>query len=322
MITLITEPEDYSPKAIRVYRGLGPVYLLPGMMGKKKADVLRSANILVVRLANHIDGGWLGKMPNLKIIATNTTGLNHIDVDYATKKGVKIISLRGRTGFLKNIPSTAELTIGLMIALVRNIPWAFESVKKGEWDRNSFRGYQFIGKTFGILGYGRLGKLVGRYAKAFGMKVIAYDPYVSSDAIGRRGVEAVNKRELFKKSDLLSVHVLLTDKTRNLITSNDLKLMKPTSYLINTARAEIIKKDALYKALKEKWIAGVAIDVMWNESADGSHLKKDPLWRYAKTGRNLILVPHIGGAAYDAMQITEEFIADLVKEYVLKKKLK
>ncbi len=322
MITLITEPQDYSPKAISFYKKLGKVYFLPELSKSQEKKVLTETDILVVRLKHHLNKKWFDKMPNLKIIATNTTGLNHIDIEEARKKKIRVISLRGHRGFLREITSTAELNIGLAIALIRNIPWAHNDVvKKGRWDRDSFKGYQLRGKTYGVLGYGRLGRIVSRYAKAFNMKVIAYDPFISDTFLKRQGIKPVSMDRLFKESDVLSLQVLLTEETRGLIKERHLKLMKPTSYIINTARGEILKKGVLYKALKNKWIKGAAIDVMRDESSDGSHLRKSSLWQYAKKNKNLIIVPHIGGAAYEAMQTTEEYIADLVKKYIKTKKL-
>jgi len=304
MTTLIVEPNDYSPKAIAVYKKLGRVYFWPRLKGNKKSFVMKLSDILVVRLGYQIDRRWIDKMPNLKIIASNTTGLNHIDVDYAEKRGIKIISLRGKTGFLKNITATAELALGLVVALIRKIPWAFDDVKAGRWNRDAFKGDQLRGKTLGVLGYGRLGKRVARYGKALGMKVIAHDPYVS-------GAKASLGR-LFKESDVLSIHVLLNEESKNLVKLKHFKTMKPTAYVVNTARGEIIEEGALFKALTKKYIAGAAIDVMRDERADGSHLKKDRLWGYAKKNNNLIIVPHIGGVAREAWQATEEFVAELV----------
>ena len=281
---------------------------------------MKSADVLVVRLGYRIDEKWFAGMPSLKAIATPTTGLNHIDLESAGRRKIKVISLRGQTSFLKNITSTAELTLGLILVLARHIPDAFRHVKVGKWSRMSFRGRQLSGKTLGILGYGRLGKIMARYAKALGMNIIACDPSVSEKFMFVRGVKKVSMEELFKKSDIVSLHVLLTDDTHNLVKDKHLKSMKPLAYLINTARAELIEKDVLHSALKNKWIAGAAIDVMWNERGDGSHLKKDPLWAYAKKNSNLIIVPHIGGATYEAMHITEEFIADLVKNYLKSRK--
>jgi len=319
MITIITEPEDYSSRALAVYKELGHIYLWPELSENKKSEIKAKADILVVQLGYKIDRTWLDDMPQLKIIATNTTGLNHIDTDYAFKKGLKIISLRGQTGFLKKITSTAELTLGLMLASVRHISSSCSGVKSGKWDRNYFRGNQLSGKTLGIIGYGRLGKIMARYAKVLGMQVVVSDPYVK---VKDSKIKAVALNQLFKSSDIVSLHVLLNERNKGFIKFNHFKLMKPSAFFINTARAELIEKDALYKALSQKIIKGAAIDVMDDESADGSHLKNDPLWQYAKSNDNLIITPHIGGATFEAMHITEDYIANLVKNYIKHKKLK
>ncbi len=311
--TLILESKDYSKKALAVYESLGRVFLYPELHERQKKEFLYKANILVVRLAHMIDAEWLDRLPNLKIIATPTTGLNHIDLREAEKRSIKIISLRGRSSFLKNIPSTAELTVGLILALARKIPWAFEDVKKGHWRRDIWKGHQLYGKTLGLFGCGRLGKLVARHAKTFGMHVIGYDPYISAEKMKRAGIKKTGEDDLFKNADIVSVHALLTDETRDIITKKHLRMMKPTAYLVNTARGEIIEACALERALEKKWIAGAAIDVMRDEWADGSHLRKNPLLEYAKTHDNFIIVPHIGGATYEAMHATEEFVAELVK---------
>ncbi len=314
MTILITEPKDYSEKALNVYRSLGEVKF----GSKPSAD----ANILVARLAYKIDKSWMDKMPNLKIIATPTTGLNHIDLEEAKKRGIKVISLKGHTSFLKDIPSTAEETMALMMALVRNLPWAFDDVKKGNWNRDRWCGHQFIHKTLGLLGCGRLGKIVAKYAKALGMRILGTDPNVDARTLTRQSVEKVSMDKLFKESDILSIHVslygepsrIIGPSTYNLVKEKHLKMMKPTAYLINTARGEIIDEAALLKALQKKWIAGAALDVMHNE-VGGEHLKNNPLIKYAKTNTNLLIVPHLGGATYEAMQVTEDFIADLVKRH-------
>lgn len=311
MITLIAE-SSYSSKAIAIYKKLGPIYHWFELKENEKSKIKKITEILVVRLALTVDKKLINSMPKLKIIATSTTGLNHIDTDYAAKKGIKIISLRGETSFLKNIPSTAEETMGLIIALMRRLLWAFEDVKAGRWRTNEWVGHQLKDKTLGLLGFGRLGKLVAGYARAFRMKVIASDPYASSAVMKKLGAQKVTETELFKKADIVSLHVLLTDKTKNMIGEKHLQLMKPTAYLINTARGELIAEGALEKALKEKWIAGAAVDVMRNEREDGIHLKNNALLKYAKQNKNLIIVPHIGGTTREAMDITQEFLADKV----------
>ncbi len=314
MVTLITEPNDYSQKALALYRSLGRVYFLPEL-GKKRDQVLKETEILTVRLAHRIDASWLKKMPNLKIIATPTTGLNHIDADEAKKRKVQIVSLKGHTGFLKNIPSTAEETFALVLALVRNLPWAFEDVKKGRWNRDAWRGHQLIHKTMGLLGVGRLGKIVAGYARSFGMRVIGADPNVEERTMKRFGVQKVAPHELFRASDIVSIHVPLEKHTVHLVREKQLRMMQPTAYLVNTARGEIVDERALLRALKNKWIAGAALDVMEHE-VEGRHLVNNPLLKYAKTHSNLFIVPHIGGATFEAMAVTEEFIAGLVQQFV------
>ena len=275
---------------------------------------------MAIGLALQIDKKLIDSMPNLKIVASPATGMNHIDVSYLKSKGIKLISLRGRKGFLRNVPSTAEETFALLLALIRNIPWAFDDVKNGGWNRLEWRGHQLMNKTIGLLGFGRLGRIVARYAKAFGMKIISCAPNVSKEFMRSRGVEKVSMEDLFKKSDVVSLHVLLTDKTHNLVKEKYLKMMKPSAYLINTARAELIEKGALEKALKNKWIAGAGVDVMWDEKGDGSHLKNNILLEYAKKNKNLIILPHIGGATFEAMETTQDYIAELVRNFVSKSK--
>lgn len=314
MNILITESKDYSKKALEIYRSLGKVYF----WDKSSQSQKKSADILAIGLKYKIDKNFLDQVPNLKIIASPATGMNHLDLSEIKSRGIKLISLRGRKGFLRKVPSTAEETFALILSLLRKVPWAFDYVKNGGWDRLEWRGNQLMDKTIGILGFGRLGRIVARYAKAFSMKVIVCDPNVSSGFMKSQGVLKVGMEELFKKSDIVSLHVLLTEKTENLIKEKDLKSMKPTAYLINTARAELIEKGVLEKALKNKWIAGAGVDVMWDEKGDGSHLKKSQLLEYAKKNKNLIILPHIGGATFEAMETTQDYIAELAKDFVLR----
>lgn len=310
---LILEPEGYNPAALALYRSLGRVAVWPDVPARSRRQSLASADILLVRLAHRIDTAWLDRMPRLRVIATPTTGLTHIDIPAAQKRGITVISLQG-ADVLKNIPSTAEETIGLMLSLARRIPWAFEDVKKGRWNRDLWRGHQLSGKTLGIVGLGRLGSMVARYARVLGMRVIAADPHISAAKMMFAHVGKMSLDTLFKKSDIISIHAPLTDGTHDMVRSRHLKSMKPSAYLINTARAEIIEKGALILALREAWIAGAAVDVMRNEDGSGQHLKKDPLWQYARTHANLLIVPHLGGATYEAMAATEEWIARRVVE--------
>lgn len=319
-IIILTEPKGYSSKAISVLKKLGPVYAWQEAVSKPK--ILHSADILVVKLGMRISKKVLDRLPNLKFIATSTTGLNHIDIAETERRGICIVSLRGETKFLRKITPTAEETIGLMIALMRKLPWGFESLKRGEWRRERFYGNELYGRTLGIVGFGRLGGIVARYAKCFGMGVIAHDPHVSLETMRRAGTKKVSLREVFQKADVVSIHVLLTDKTQGFIKRNYFKLMKPTAYFINTARGELIDESALLEALRRHRIAGAALDVLAHEDPKGGHIKRNPLVEYAKRHDNLFIAPHLGGASFDAMRRTEGFISEkLVREITrLKKK--
>ncbi len=316
---LVTEPKDYSLVAIKTLESIGRVILLNKKVCQLADEkILADIDILVIKLNFKITSAVINKAPRLKLIATSTTGLNHIDINYAQEKGISILSLRGHTDFLQNIYSTAEHTLALILALIRKIPWSFQSIKDGKWQRELYYGHEIYGQKLGILGYGRLGKIVASYGQELGLKIITHDPNVAKEEFVKNNVKAVSFDELFKEADILSVHVLLTPDTNKIVKEKHFRLMKPTSLFINTARGEIIEESALVRALKEKWIAGAAIDVMTNENPNGSHLKNNALVKYAQTHDNLLITPHIGGATFEAMQKTEEFIAQKIKEYAKK----
>ena len=312
-LTLLTEPKGYSPRAISILKTLGPVATWQNAQTKRV--LLKRADILVVKLGMKISKAVMDQMPRLKAIGTSTTGLNHIDMAEATRREIRVLSLRGETKFLRSIFPTAEETIGLMIMLMRNLPWGFDAVRQGRWDKEKFYGHELSGKTIGIVGFGRLGSMVARFARTFGMEVLACDPYVSAAMIRRGGAKKVPTDVVFKKSDVVSVHVLLTEKTRGLVQHRHFKLMKPTAYYINTARGEINDEAALLEALKKKWIAGSALDVLANEDPRGGHIRNHPLVRYARTHKNLIIVPHLGGATFESMARTEDFIVEKIRRF-------
>lgn len=315
---LVVEPHVYSNEALAIYKKIGTVRLVSDEKKikafPKKGD--EKTTILVTRFHMRIDKALMERLPRLKIIGMPTTGLNHIDVAYAEEKGIKIVSLKGHADFLKNVPSTAEHTFALLLSLIRNIPSSFDAVKKGEWNHVPYIGRQLEGKTIGLIGFGRLGKIVARFAKAFGMKVIAHDPYITVTEMKKSFVESVSLSDVLKTSDIVSLHVAFSPETKALIGFSDFKKMKRSALFINTARAEIIEKGALAKALAGKVIAGAAIDVMDNESGKGGFLKKDSLWKYAKKHDNLIISPHLGGATKEAMGMTEVYIAKRVAALV------
>ena len=312
-LIILTEPKGYSPRALSTLRRIGPVY--PWQQARRDPHLAARAGVLVVKLGMKISKAVLDRMPNLKIIATSTTGLNHIDTAAAERRGIRVLSLRGETRFLRTIFPTAEETIGLMIMLMRNLHIGYEGILRGKWLKERAYGHELAGKTLGIVGFGRLGAMVARFGRVFGMEVIACDPYVSAAVARRAGVRKVSMDMLFRRADIVSNHVLLTSSTLHLVKRRHFRLMKPTAYYINTARGEINDERALLEALEKKWIAGAALDVLANEDPKGRHVKRHPLVRYARRHKNLIIVPHLGGATFESMQKTEEFIAEKVKHW-------
>jgi D-3-phosphoglycerate dehydrogenase len=307
---LIGEPENYSPKAISIYRKLGKV-LIP-KSDRELGKFLPQADVLVIRLGIRADKKLLDKAPNLKAIAANTTGLNHIDLGETQKRKIAVISLRGQTDFLKNVHATPELTFTLVLSLIRKIPWAFDDVKKGRWNRTKYLGNELFGKTIGLLGLGRVGKIVAGYARAFGMKVVAADPAVSAGNMKKVGAKKVSPDKLFKISDIVSVHALYSPGIGEIVKERHLKLMKSSAVFINTARGELTDEAALLKALKKEWIAGAALDVLREENLERKDFGKNSLISYAKRNENLIIVPHIGGATAEAWRMTEDYLAEQV----------
>jgi len=307
--TVILEPTNYSPKSIALYSQLGSVSsaVLDGDALDKE---LIDAEVIVLRLAFYIDAAFLDKAPRLKIIATPTTGLNHVDVVEAEKRGIRIISLKGWREVTEKIYATSEHTIGLMLALLRRIPFAHNHVVNGGWDRNLFVGHEISGATIGLLGCGRLGYRVAEILDKMGAKVIAYDPYQTNVPAC---VEMVGDlRTFLGRSDIVSVHVYLTPETTHMLGAQEFAWMKPGARLINTARGQVIDETALHAVLESGHLSGAALDVLEDEAADGKFLEDNSLREYAAKHDNLILTPHIGGATRESMAMTEDAIAGAV----------
>ncbi len=279
-----------------------------------KEDLLKEVGdyqVLIVRIGLTVDKELIDQASNLKIIATTTTGLDHIDVGYALSKGIKIISLKDEISFLKTITSTAELAFTLILNLSRHILPASLSVKQGKWELESFRGQSLYRKNLGVVGLGRLGEMVARYGQAFGMKVIFTDPNVSAQAFP--DYEKVDFETLLKRSDAISIHVHLSKETENMFTTKEFKQMKPTAILVNTSRGKIVNEKDLLAALENKTIAGYGTDVLADELNFNGLIPNDHLLvNYAKNHDNAIILPHIGGLTFESRRDTDVFIAQKV----------
>lgn len=307
------EPENYSPSARSRLATVANVYE-QSMDRQTLLSEICNYDALVVRLGHQINKEILLKARRLKVIISATTGLNHIDLEQAQEQGVSVLSLRGETKFLKTICATAEHTMALILASLRNLPAASQHVKSGSWDRDLFKGAEIAGKTIGILGYGRLGAKVGHYSHAFGAKVIANDLV---DFEKEPFVEKVPYEQLLQQSDILSVHLPYNKATYKYIGSEAFSLIKTDAILINTARGEVLCEHALLHALKSKKLSAAALDVLQGEySGDSNWMTKDPLINYARNNDNLLITPHIGGATKESMERTELFMANKFIEHV------
>ena len=238
-----------------------------------------------------------------KTILTASTGLNHIDVKYCESNNIKVLSLTKDYDLINDLPSTAELSFGLMLSLLRKIPHSFSDVVEGNWDYDRFMGRQLKGMKVGIIGYGRLGKMMSKYCQTFGMEVLVYDPYVK----GTLPLDTV-----LSQSDVISLHVHVTDETRKMVNRKFLTLMKDNSYIINTSRGEVVDEVEIVNALQEGRLGGYGTDVIADEYS-GNRLY-NPIIIGVRVGLNIVVTPHIGGMTWEGQQKAYKWAIDKLKD--------
>lgn len=275
---------------------------------------LADYDVVLVALRNTLDAELLARPGRLRCIVSPTTGLDHIDLTRADELGITVLSLRGETAFLNDVTATAELTWGLLLALLRRIPAAHSDVTGGSWRRNAFCGHELKGKTLGIVGHGRLGKMVAHYGLAFRMDVLAVDTSPDPRA---EGVVFVALPELLARSDVVSLHLPLNDQTRGWFDSRAFGAMRPGAVFLNTARGEIVDQAALLGALRSGRLAGAAVDVLAGEtSTDPNWLDTNELARYARANDNVLITPHIGGVTHESVAQTNLFIIRKLRNHL------
>jgi len=254
---------------------------------------------LIVRSRTKVTREVIERGERLKVIGRAGVGVDNIDVKAATERGIKVVNAP-----VASTNSVAELTIGHMIAMMRWIPAATVSMKAGKWEKKRFKGEELQGKTLGLVGSGRIGTEVAKRAQAFGMRTIAYDPYLPKEIAERNNIQLLDSlEELLEESDVISVHAALTEETYHMLDYEKLKLMKKGSYIVNCARGGIVDEDALYRLLKEGHLAGAALDVYEREPPGKSPLFELP---------NISLTPHIGASTKEAQRRAAEIIAEEV----------
>jgi D-3-phosphoglycerate dehydrogenase / 2-oxoglutarate reductase len=277
-------------------------------------QILNNVEVLFAPLGHRFDASLMKRCPKLRVIATNTTGVPHIDVEYATRCGIKVISLKDQQEFLRAITPTAELTIGLIICVTRKLLPAREAVLQGRWRRWDFGGPAMLSRmSLGIIGLGRLGRMVARSASAMGMQVHYYDPYIAQPPLGTTTYRRSDTLEnLVSRCDVTSIHVPMAAENRHLLDRRIFEQFKPGAYLVNTARGEIVDSTALIGALETGRLAGAALDVLDGEFEPGfeGQVLEHPLVRYAKEHDNLLITPHIAGSTQDAWHLTQRFTVE------------
>lgn len=271
--------------------------------------IIKDYDALIVRSSTKVTKDVIAAASKLKIIGRAGVGLDNVDVNAASKKGIIVVNTPGG-----NTISTAEHAFSLMLALSRNIPQADLSTKKGEWERKKFMGVELYGKTLGIIGLGRIGSEVARRALSFEMRVLAYDPYLSVEKAKELGIEPVDLAALLKRADYITVHTPLTDETKHIISDKEFGLMKKGVRVINCARGGIIDEDALVRALESGRVAGAALDVYEKEPLpkDSKLLKMD----------KIALTPHLGASTEEAQVNVAIDIANTVRDALLGRGIK
>jgi D-3-phosphoglycerate dehydrogenase / 2-oxoglutarate reductase len=275
-----------------------------GLKGEALADAIAGCDAVIVRSSTQITEAALAQADRLKVVGRAGVGVDNIDVAACTERGVAVMNARAG-----NTISAAELTFALLLAAVRRIPAADASMRAGEWDRKRFTGAELYGKTLGLVGVGRIGGEVARRARAFGMDVVAYDPYVTEDRATQLDVRLQPLDAVIAGADVLSLHVPLTDATAGLIGAAQLARMRPGAIIVNAARGGVLDEAALLAALDAGTIAGAALDVFAEEPLPADH----PLRAHPR----LVLTPHLGAATAEAQQNVALEIAGAVRTALL-----
>ena len=292
--------EKLSPATIEA---LGPDFEIRHTDGANRTRLLADivdVDAILVRSATQIDGEALAAAKNLKVVARAGVGLDNVDVPAATQAGVMVVNAP-----TSNIVSAAELAVALLLASARNISPAHQALRNGEWKRSKYTGVELTDKTVGVVGLGRIGLLVAQRLSAFGVRLVAYDPFVQPARAAQLGVKLLPLEQLLQESDFITVHLPKTKDTVGLIDADALKLVKPTVHIINAARGGIVDEQALYDALAEGRVAGAGLDVYAKEPCTDS-----PLFSLD----NVVATPHLGASTDEAQEKAGIAVAKSVRQ--------
>src|SRR5690606_38553767 len=291
--------EELSPAGLALLEDDFEVRRTDGADRSQLLPALADVDALIVRSATRVDAEALAAAPKLKVVARAGVGLDNVDVDAATKAGVLVVNAP-----TSNIVSAAEQAVNLLLASARNTAPAHNALVNGEWKRSKYTGVEVYDKTVGIVGLGRIGALVAQRLSAFGTRVLAYDPFVQPARAAQIGVHMVTLDELLEQADFITIHLPKNKDTVGLIGDEALSKVKPTVRIINAARGGILDEAALYRALKERRVAGAGIDVWASEPCTDS-----PLFEF----ESVVVAPHLGASTHEAQEKAGTQVARSVK---------
>jgi D-3-phosphoglycerate dehydrogenase len=296
---IVVIAEELSPATVEA---LGPDFDVRNVDGTDRPELLSAlaeASAILIRSATQVDAEAIASAPKLKVVARAGVGLDNVDIKAATEAGVMVVNAP-----TSNIISAAELTIGHLLSIARHIPAANASLAAGEWKRSKYTGAELYEKTLGIIGLGRIGALITTRMQAFGMNVVAYDPYVTAARAQHMGVQLLSLDELLAQSDFITIHMPKTPETTGMIGAAQLAQMKSTAYIVNVARGGLIDEDALADALQKRVIAGAGLDVFVSEPPTASKLLGLD---------NIVVTPHLGASTDEAQEKAGVSVAKSVR---------
>lgn len=306
------EAKNYSEETLNILRSLVTLECYDLLTNEQLVEILNKNqyDAIFTKIGLYLNQSVLQNQKNLKIIVSPTTGLNHIDLEYTSRKNIQIISLKGEYQFLKEVKSTAEHTWALLMALVRNLFIAHDKTQNKEWDRSNLECDELNTKFIGIIGFGRLGQIIAKYAEVFGMNVLVCEVDVKKcEEAKALGYEVVDLINLVRTADYVILLASWSFNNEKMISKTIFKNFKRSSYFINTSRGELIDEDGLLESLKNGTIKAAGLDVLnedssWFSKSPSNH----PLIEYSITNNNLIITPHIGGYGSVSIQKTREFV--------------
>ncbi len=273
--------DSIADEGLEILRSVGQVEVRTGLSETELTSAVKHAAAIVVRSSTQITAPVLEAAGECQVVARAGVGVDNIDVPAATRRGILVVNSPAG-----NILAAAEHTVALLLAAARHVPQADRSMKAGEWDRKNFAGRQIEGKTLGLIGFGNVGRAVARRAQALGMRVVAYDPYVTEERAAADGVELVSLDQVLSQGHFISLHAVATAASEGLIGERELALVRPGAILVNTARGALVDEMALVSALREGRLAAAALDVFAEEPTPNLELVGLP---------NVIATPHVGG---------------------------